>query len=250
LCPSTDEEEPGSMVDLKRELSILVNIARVDAALHGGEQKLRKLPDELSGLEKKIAALEGEEAAANARLNALVKEKREVDTALADFAAQITKLKNQLMAVKTNREYTAMNKEIETIESQVDAKESRLLELMDEIAEQEARAKEIATEFSEKRNELVTQKTTLESEIKAAKVEVEQQRVRKPKLIAEIDVSIRKKYERLLERWGDMGATRIEGECCGGCGTQLPPQLAVEVRNNDKLIMCQHCGRILIYYAE
>ena len=72
----------------------------------------------------------------------------------------------------------------------------------------------------------------------------------KPKLLSEVDNGLRRKYQRLLDKYGDVAVTRVEGETCGGWHTQLPPQLVVEVRKNDQLITCQSCGRILIYYAD
>ena len=70
----------------------------------------------------------------------------------------------------------------------------------------------------------------------------------KPSLLKQLSESMRKKYERLLERHGDAAVVPVRDEHCGGCGTHVPPQVAVEVRANEKLITCQSCGRLLVHY--
>ncbi|UCH85816.1 MAG: hypothetical protein JSW50_09170 [Candidatus Latescibacterota bacterium] len=47
---------------------------------------------------------------------------------------------------------------------------------------------------------------------------------------------------------GDFAVTHVEDEICQGCFSRVPPQLALEVKNNDQIITCQACGRILVHY--
>jgi hypothetical protein len=39
----------------------------------------------------------------------------------------------------------------------------------------------------------------------------------------------------------------VEAGACGGCGYQLPPQRLVELQKMDHVIMCEACGRMLVW---
>ena len=237
-------------MDLKREVSILASIAKLDAGLMAHNKELDKIPVAIRGVEKKLAELEANRERAEAKLEAVLKERRNVDKALDDNGAQITRYKNQLMEVKTNKEYTVMLKEIWSLEGEIDKKEERVLELMDEVEGAETENKSALEAIANVRSQLESEKATLEDRMKTVEAEASRLSGEKPNLLTELDTGIRKRYQRVLAKYGDTGVSRCMGEHCEGCGTQLPPQVDVEVRSNNQLITCQSCGRILIYYPD
>lgn len=238
------------MPDLKRNVNLLVQVAKVEARLHAMKNEMQKIPQQASKLEKRIAELAAAEEAEVTRFENMQKERRTIESALQDHETQIAKYKKQLMEVKTNKEYTAMLKEIENLEGEIDRKEERLLVLMDET--------DLHREDHEERIEkLKTERTGLESELqelqqKMSGIESDAEKLasEKPQLLADMEPTIKKRYERVLGKHVDVAVTRVDDEHCGGCGTQLPPQVAVEVRKNDQLITCSFCGRLLIYYTD
>jgi predicted nucleic acid-binding Zn-ribbon protein len=38
----------------------------------------------------------------------------------------------------------------------------------------------------------------------------------------------------------------VERDSCGGCFNVIPPQRQSEIRLRKKMIVCEHCGRIMI----
>jgi len=43
-----------------------------------------------------------------------------------------------------------------------------------------------------------------------------------------------------------LGVVTIQRDACGGCYNKIPPQRQLEIRSRKKIIVCEHCGRILI----
>jgi predicted nucleic acid-binding Zn-ribbon protein len=175
------------------------------------------------------------------------KERRRLEAAVQDHEAKLMASKTRLGQVKSNQEYTAALKEIEALGSAIDAEEERLLELMDRLdsaePDQKARASRLAGERSTleaRRGELTDKAASLEATIRSLEGE-------KPGFLAGLSDRVRRQYTRLLTRYGDSAVVRLSAEHCGGCGTQLPPQVAVEVGKNNQLITCQSCGRILVF---
>ena len=119
-------------------------------------------------------------------------------------------------------------------------------ELDDHKADHEAELKKFA-EYKKEKNRSID---TLKQRLAFLTGEIERLDSEKPGFLREIDARLKKKYERLHDNLGQLPATRVESDGCGGCGAKLPPQLVVEIRENDKLLTCQACGRILIYYVD
>ena len=38
----------------------------------------------------------------------------------------------------------------------------------------------------------------------------------------------------------------VERNACGGCFNKIPPQRQLDIRLHKKIIICEHCGRILV----
>jgi predicted nucleic acid-binding Zn-ribbon protein len=238
------------MTDLRRDISLFVSVARIEATLHSGRLELQKLPVEIETIDRAIAALEAREKEAQATLEKLLAARRETEHAMREHEDHLKKSRATQSLVKTNEEYTAMLKETANLETQIGEDEERILVLMDEIevAQKEAAA---ATEaFKTEHAKRAGERKALEDRSAELTSEVEALTRKKPGLLAEITPALVKRYERVAERFGDLAVTRVEQEHCGACRQQLPPQVAVEVRKNDQFLTCQACGRILVYYAD
>lgn len=238
------------MTDVVRDISLLVQIARVDAGLNNHRVQLEQIPAQIAAAEKKIAALNEAEAKAVGEMEAMKKERRDLERSLEDDEQKVTKFKNDLMHCESNAAYTAALKEIAAKESEIERKEERLLELMDAIEEKEGVHGGIIEDIASRRAAVEGEKAALESRTASLKQDMERLAAEKPRLLSEVDDSIRRRYQRLLDKYGDVAVVSVEGDTCGGCHTQLPPQVIVEVKKNNQLITCQSCGRLLIHYAD
>jgi predicted nucleic acid-binding Zn-ribbon protein len=238
------------MPDVTRDINLLVQIARLDASLHDHSVELSQLPARIRAAEVKIERCNQEEETLSGAFDKMKKERRTLEQKLQDDEARVAKFKNDLMSVKSNKEYTAVQKEIRLKEEEISEEEERLLELMDAIEGRESTLQGELGEISSRRDVALSDKTALEERKAFLESELEQLRSRKPAVLSELDDGLQRRYGRLLEKHGDVAVTRVEGETCGACHAQLPPQVAVEVRKNDHIITCQSCGRLLVHYAD
>ncbi|HEX5133072.1 MAG TPA: C4-type zinc ribbon domain-containing protein [Candidatus Krumholzibacteria bacterium] len=238
------------MTDLRRDISLFVSVARIEASLHNDRLELQKLPIEIAKLDRAIAELDAREKTDGERVEALGKARRETERALREHEEHLRKCRGQQSLVKTNEEYTAMLKEIANLEKAIGEDEEKILVLMDDLDAAQQVASSSAGTIATERAKLREQRQALDARATALAVEVDRLTREKPKILAEISPPLLKRYERLADRFGDLAVTRVENEHCGACRHQVQPQVAVEVRNNDQLITCQSCGRILVHYAD
>lgn len=238
------------MAELKHELNILASIAKADKALGEFHSELERIPGKIAKIDKAQERLEKSRASTISRFEAMQKERRELDQKLQDNEEALTRSKQQLMEVKTNKEYKAMLKEIETIESDIDTKEVRVLELMEELDTRGHEHEAELQKFAQDEEKNAAEKKSFEARASFLEAEIAKLEAEKAGHLKDIAPDIRKKYLRLMENLGGLPAARIEGVNCGGCGSKVPPQLIHEVKQNDQLITCETCGRILIYYTD
>jgi predicted nucleic acid-binding Zn-ribbon protein len=238
------------MTDFRRDISLFVSVARIEASLYAHKLALQKLPTDIAAVDRALADIESRDKRLHDSLENLSKSRRNVEKSLREHEDHLKKSRGQQSLVKTNEEYTAMLKEIANLERQIDDEEEQLLVLMDQIeaAQKEtAQAGEVAKTEKAKRS---GERAALENQEANIKTEVERLSREKPKILSEVSPPLLKRYERLSERHRDVAVTRVLADHCGVCGQQLPPQLAVEIRKGDQFITCPACGRILIHYAD
>jgi len=157
------------------------------------------------------------------------------------------KYQNQLFEVKTNREYDAVTHEIESVKIEIGKKESRLLELMDLVESggkfiEEARkhTTRLKEEFEKKSNDLKKKQEATERD----EIALKDKRV---KALRNIDAKWIAAYERIRNAKNGLAMVPVVLNACSGCHKKLPPQRVLEIRERDRLYMCDVCGRMLVW---
>src|SRR5215203_3391613 len=162
------------------DLQYLIHLQEVDSAAERSRKRIADIPAVQQSLEARSAAREAEVQAVKDRIAATAATRREIEKDVAGVQARLSKYKEQLMAVKTNKEYTAMQHEIASAEGLVRSHEDRLLDLM-EIGEKETadlKAAEAAmkaeqADIAKQQQALDAERGTQESELKRLSAERE-----------------------------------------------------------------------------
>jgi len=237
------------MTDLQREVHLLISIAKLDALISKYRIEMDALPGLIDRVGRSIRKTESNEKEAAEHFEDMKKERRRLEQDLEDEGEKVKKYRTQLMSIKSNKEYTAMNKEIATLEKDIDDKEERLLILMDEIDGQQKENEEYLLKIKHERAELEKQKAEMEQRLAFLESEIKKLANEKPKFLDELDPQLKRRYERIIDKLGDFAVTHVEGDVCQGCFATIPPQTVNEVKKNDRIMTCEACGRILVYYT-
>jgi predicted nucleic acid-binding Zn-ribbon protein len=237
------------MTDLRREVHLLISIAKLDASISKYRIELDTLPAQIERVGKSIRKMESNEKQAIEHFEEMKKERRQLEQSLEDEGILIQRYKTQLMSIKTNKEYQAMSKEIDTLTKDIDEKEEKLLILMDEVENQEKENKEYIGKINEERAGLEKKKAEMEERLVFLQSEIVNLDDEKPKFLEELDPQLKRRYTRIIDKLGDFAVTHVVGEVCQGCFATIPPQTVNEVKKNDRIITCETCGRILVYYT-
>ena len=232
------------------DLQHLIQLQVLDLATERVRRRIADLPAALAALDERLAERTATLAAVNSRLDTSQNARREIEKELAGVQTRLSKYKGQLMEVKTNKEYQAMQHEIQTAEQVVREHEDRLLDRMEE---QERLAAELqaatqALQFAQA--EIAGEKKALESEQQELERTLQQQTAERAGLAARISHPALALFEQLSAHRKGVALSEARAGGCAECHVRMRPQVFNEVRRMDALIQCDSCSRILYYQPQ
>ncbi len=229
------------------DLQHLIHLQELDLAAERHRRRVTDIPVLQSALDARLAARTDALEAVKARIAASQTARREVEKDLAAVQARLSKFKNQLMEVKTNREYQAMQKEMSVAEQEISDLETRMLERMEEA---DALAIELKTaqaalsseqaEIARERQALDRERTTVDDDLKR----VSEERVRTAALVGPEVLAL---FDRVAHGRRGVAMAEARDGLCTVCHVRLRPQVFNQARRNTDIVQCDSCTRILYF---
>jgi len=228
----------------------LERIVRLQGLEDAAERARRTIADEpvrQQELEAKIAAAQQALDGEKQRLAANQAARREIEKHLAEQQGRLSKYKGQLMEVKTNREYQAMQKEIETAQHEIQALEDQLLERMLEFDEVSQHVKAAEKGFADQKKAIEDERVGLASHLAEARTSLDRVAAERQALVAEIPAALVTTFERVLKHRAMSAVATVQDGRCSGCQVRMRPQTYNELRRNEALFQCESCQRFLYF---
>jgi predicted nucleic acid-binding Zn-ribbon protein len=232
---------------LKQVLEALLALQKIDTQLLQLEALKGDLPNQVKRLHQELA--DAEQQLVNHEKK-LAEYRRETGILEMDLRALESKGKvyqNQLYEVKTNREYDAVTHEIESVKSEIGKRETRQLELMETIEGMEKTVGEAKKSVALLKGEFEQKKAALEKRQEATERDELALKDKRGKLTRGIDSKVMTSYERIRNAKNGLAIVSVVRNACGGCHKTLPPQKVLEIRDMERLYLCETCGRMLVW---
>jgi len=229
-----------------KDLEILCEMQKFDDKIHTSIKKKEKLPRLLNELEEKVKKEEEGIANIRQRLEQNRHEQKRLELDIAENNELINRYERQLLEVKTNKEYKALNSEITTVKAQNAQIEEQLIELMEEETTLEKEQKNLGVEAAKHKKELEVEKEKIQKEIDFLDKEIAENEKKKKEVAKNISELLYRRYERLIKHKSGKAIASIENGVCSGCHLRIRPQIIVEVSRQDSIVTCENCSRILV----
>lgn len=206
------------------------------------EEEQARLQAELDRVQAMADSLAGTIAARQA-------ERQELLGKLEHERGLAVRAESRLPQIKTQREYLAVLKEVDTAKKQIKelgdqvaAKDRDLEALNADKAEKDGEVAVLSEQTAARRAEIDEGVATLE----AGLADHGRQR---DGLTGQLPVALRKRYDMLLERRNGQAVVGARNGACLGCHMHLPPQLFNRLYVAKEVQNCPHCNRLL-YLSE
>jgi predicted nucleic acid-binding Zn-ribbon protein len=231
---------------LENRLRLLYGLQRVDSSLDELHELKGDLPHIVEVLEKKLRDREQQRKTLEATVKSSIIRRDQVDLEIVTTKGKIEKYKEQQFQIKTNKQYDALTREIDLSQERITSleKEMESLEGKTSIAKSDLEA--LLPELEELTKELEERQAELDHVNKEHEDEELKLKHEREKFTVRIEKADLKQYERIRKALGGKAVVPIRRNACGGCFKRLPPQVSVELRKNATVMICEHCGRLLV----
>lgn len=234
-------------ISVEEKLRALYELQLVDSKIDKIRTVRGELPLEVRDLEDMVAGLETRIKNYTDELQGLEDAISEKKNVMKDAQAAIKKYEAQQGKVRNNREYDSITKEIEFQSLEIQLAEKRIKEYKANIISKKAVAEQAQEELEGRQKDLKLKKKELDEIISETEKE-ETTLIKKSKSTeALIEERLLNAYKRIRANvMNGLGVVTVERDACGGCFNKIPPQRQLDIRTHKKIIVCEHCGRILV----
>jgi predicted nucleic acid-binding Zn-ribbon protein len=213
------------------------------------EQDIQEIPKLLVTQEELLARLKKSFIEKNQDYEKAKASESEFRNLLVEAETTREKAEKNMDAVKTQREYEALDKEIQDASGKEQQyrkdlqREERILSDLDDQMKQNAALIEA------QESELAERRAKIEAEIAEKQKQISGLVKQEKELTPDLDSEVLFKFERIIRNKMGRGIVAIKGNVCQGCHMILPVQFANDVRLGQDIVFCPYCSRIL-YYEE
>lgn len=232
---------------VEEKLSALVKLQKIDSKLDEINILKGELPMEVSDLEDEIQGLHSRKNRIEEEINGISEFIESKKQAIKDAEALVTKYEKQSEAVKNNREFEAINKEIEMQQLEGKLAEKHIRDANEELAEKVKMLDAAKKQIAAKEGVLNHKKSELEKIIADTEKEENHFKEVSEKARGGMDERLLFSYDRIRTSYRNgLAVVPVVRDACGGCFNAIPPQKQSEIRQRKKIMVCENCGRILV----
>lgn len=231
------EEKLRSLIALQKIESKIDEIQIIRGEL---PVEVKDLEDEIQGLNSRLHRIEEEVNGINEFIESKKNARKEAEELLKKYEKQSENVKN-------NREFEAINKEIEMQQLEMKLMDKHVKDAMEEIGEKSKNLEGARKAIGLKENVLESKKAELEKVIASTDAEEKQFARKVEESRAAVEERLLHSYTRIRGNYRNgLAVVPVERDACGGCFNAVPPQKQSEIRQRKKIMICENCGRVLV----
>ncbi len=231
--------------NVHEHLELLRALQDLDHELNSIRQERSKLEQEQVELTDAMVRIQTMVDGLDEEIGQLQSQNDELERGLAQEEANISRSEGRLPEIKTQKEYLAVLKEIDTakkvnkdLQAQFEGKQSQIAELN---AEKDEKLKQLA----ELKECSVERETEISKSLKAFDETLGKIASQRSTHFDPLPKQMQKRYALLMERRGGVAVVEARDGTCTGCHMHLPPQLFNSLFLDPQIQCCPHCNRLL-----
>ncbi|MFQ5777885.1 MAG: zinc ribbon domain-containing protein [Terriglobia bacterium] len=231
------------LADLER----LIELQQVDLRLHEHTHQIELFPQRRTQAEQPLLQARERLSQGRARHTESLQERKKLELDVQQFEEKIRKYNDQLLQVKSNEAYRALQDEIALEEKNKAAAEDRELEAMIAAEEFEKEIQAAQSELARVEKEVAAALAALDQEQASRQEEAAALTARRDTLRNQVNPEMLTAYDGIARVHGGIALAEARDEVCQVCRIHIRPQTFAEVKRSDQIHYCESCHRILYY---
>ena len=237
-----------SEISVEEKLKTLYALQEADSAIDKIMQMRGELPSEVEALENEITDLKARQAQDTAVIEAYNQTIAENRQSIVDCDVQIEKYQQQLKDISNSREYDSINKEIENQGLLRQIAQKSINDTKIAIAAKRDDIEDLKHRLLVDEDDLVAKKEELGTIVESTSKEEKRLMAIREACAAKIDERTMSAYDHIRSSVHNHLAvvSVYNRNACGGCFNTITPQRLEDIKSNKKIVICEHCGRIIV----
>ena len=229
------------------DTDLVLKLQTLDARISELDKEVAALPKHIAQIEKALDSHNRRLEADRAALVANQKDRKKLEGDIQVQQQKISKLRDQMLQVKTNEQYRAFQTEITYCEQEIRKAEDRILDLMGESEPLEASAKKAEAALGHEKKQVDAEKQRTRERTAVDQRQLDELHAERKTLVAQMKPELHSTYQRIRKKWRGSVIAEIQDGRCTGCNIVLRPQFFQDVKKGDQVMQCESCGRIVYY---
>jgi predicted nucleic acid-binding Zn-ribbon protein len=234
-------------ITVAEKLVELFRLQHIDSQVDKIRTQRGELPLEVQDLEDEVAGLETRLKKLQDELHDIEMQVTDKQNLIKDAKGQIKKYEGQQSKVRNNREYDSLTKEVEFQNLEIQLAEKRIKEAKSVIDSKRVVVEESGKMLEERKKDLEIKKKELNDIVAETEKEEKDLQKKSDEAAGHIEERLLSAYHRIrTNARNGLAVVPVERGSCGGCFNAIPPQRQLDIGSHKKIIVCEHCGRILV----
>ncbi|KIH75957.1 hypothetical protein SAMN05660860_02780 [Geoalkalibacter ferrihydriticus] len=236
--------------DVQEQMRLLKQLQDIDSVVASISHDRQQMQQELGTLDAEVERIGAMVSGLQENLEGLRAERRELEQALSQERDNVVRAESRLPSIKTQKEYVAVLKEVDTakkmnrdIEERIKGKDEEIGALDQEKQEKDRDLAGQEEQVAARRREIETSLAEMDNTLATSEKE-------RSEFLAQIPLTTRKRYQLLMKRRGGTAVVEARQGACQGCNMQLPPQVYNSLFRQEEVMTCPHCNRLIFLAGE
>jgi predicted nucleic acid-binding Zn-ribbon protein len=230
-----------------QDLDKLLKLQVIDYDLGELERSKEYLPDMMDNLKREMTEAQLKYETATSDLEDGKIRQKNLELEISTKEAELQKYQQQMMSIKTNKEYDALVSEIDSIKGNISNFETELLETIDLIGDLEKNISEYEEKYNQIKDNNSKQLDILQQKIDSIGDKVSAKNSERKELSSSIPRQLISIYDRVRRGKGGSAVVAVKKRACGACYKAQTPKKIQDIRKGDRIFTCDNCGRLLYW---
>jgi hypothetical protein len=235
---------------MQRDLEMLLKLQVIDYDLGELERSKEYLPDMMENLNREIQEATRKLTETTKQIADAKVRQKSLELEIKSKETELARYQQQMMSIKTNKEYDALVAEIDAIKGAISARETELLETMAVLTSFEKEVGALHEREAQVRENNSKQLHILQEKIDSIGSKVSSKITSRQEIVTTISRPTLSTYERVRKGRGGRVVVSVRKRACSSCFKALTPKKAQEIKRSDQIIACDNCGCLLYWDDE
>ncbi|ARK09086.1 zinc ribbon domain-containing protein [Fibrivirga algicola] len=229
-----------------QKLDALLKLQAIDSQLNDIRKMRGDLPEEVRDLEDEIAGFETRVGKFNTEVSSLQEEVDRHKGIKKDADKLIARYKEQQMNVRNNREFDAITKEIELQSLEMELSDKKIAESQFRMQSKQEEINTTQQSLNLRKEDLKMKKQELDQLVAESEADEKSLSIERDEQAKNVEARLLLSYDKIRNNAiNGLAVVTVRRGACGGCFNVVPPQRQADIKDKKKIIVCEHCGRIL-----